>query len=463
MYTTRYKKPISYDFDLIVIGSGAGGGVAAHVAANEGKKVAIIEAGMVGGECLTGSCVPTRALLESAKTLESVQSAHQFGIRPSSVRYNYQSVQTWKQTAIQATGGGENSAAFRSSGITVIKGHSQFISPWTVSVGLRRYSARAFLIASGSSAIIPNIPGLSETGYITYKEAANLTVVPKSIFIIGGGATAYEYAHIFSAFGGRVHVAESGPHLLPKDDPEIGDVAAAALESRGVRVHTASRVIQVSGKTGRKVVTFEQHGQQHRVAVEEIMIASGKSPNIDLGLENTGVYFTDDGIRVNRHMQTNKKHIFAVGDVTGKYMTTAAAMQESKIAAHNLYHRKKVVMNYSAVPQVIDGLPEIATVGTSERELKLTGVPYQTAIAPIGILGQAITTNYTAGFVKITATHTGIVLGASIVAPQAGEMVSLLSFAIQQRHFACDLANLIYPFPSWSEAIRIAAGNIRCI
>ena len=193
------------------------------------------------------------------------------------------------------------------------------------------------------------------------------------------------------------------------------------------------------------------------------MIASGKAPNVDLGLENTGVYFTADGVRTNKYMQTSKKHIYAAGDITGKYLTTAVAMQESKIAAHNLYHRKKVAINYSAVPKVIYGLPEIATVGMSEHQLKLTGTPYQTAIAPIGILGQAITSNYTAGFVKITATHTGIILGASIVAPNAGEMISLLTFATQYRRYACDIANMIYPFPSWGEAIRIAAGNIRCI
>jgi len=463
MYTTRHKKPINYDFDLIVVGSGSGGGVAAHLAAADGKRVGIIEADVLGGDCPNTSCVPTKALLASAATLETVHTASGFGVRPGTTTYNYRSVQAWKNAAVQATGAGNESNAFRSEHITIIKGHAHFINPWIVSVGLRRYSARAFLIASGSSARIPSIKGLQETGYITYKEASRLVSIPKSICIIGGGAVAYEYAQILSAFGSRVHVIESGLHMFPHEDPEVGDSAAAALEDRGVKVHTVARVTAVSGKEKRKVVTFEQHGQQHRIAIEEIMIASGKTPNVDMGLENAGVYFTDEGIRVNRYMQTNKKHIYAAGDVTGKHCTTHAAMQQAKVATHNLYHRKKVVMDYTAIPKVFFGQPEIAVVGASEHELKLTGVPYQTAIAPIGILGKAITSNYSAGFVKLTATHTGILLGASIVAPYASEMVSELSFAIKYRRYACDVANTIHPFPSWSEAIGIAASKIQCI
>lgn len=463
MYRTRYKKPISYDFDLIVIGSGAGGGIAAHLAANEGKKVGIIESGQIGGQCPNFSCIPTKALLRAAETLETVQSASRFGIRPSAVTFNYRSVQAWKEKAIHATGAQDETSAFKSENISIIKGAAHFIGPWTVSVGIRHYSAHKFLIATGSKPFIPDITGLVETGFITYKEAGNLLRLPKSVFIIGGGATAYEYAQIFSTFGSRVHIAESGAHLLSRDDPEVGDCIAATLEHRGVRVHSAARVLHVSGSKTRKIVTFEQHGQQHRVAAEEVMVASGKTPNVDIGLENTGVYFTDDGVRVNRFMQTNKDHIFAAGDVTGSHLSTHVGMHESRTAVHNMYHHKQIPVDYSAIPRIVYGSPEVAIVGKTERELKLTGQPYQTAIAPIGILGKSITSNYTAGFVKITATHTGILLGASIVAPHASELISELTFAIQHHHYACDIANTIHPFPTWSEAIRIAAGNIKCI
>lgn len=463
MLKSKFKKPITYDFDLIVIGSGAGGGVAAHLAAAEGRKVAIIESGPLGGSCPHDSCIPTKALLKTAETLEIVQGAHQFGVRTHSNGYNFKSVHAWQQKAINATGAQSESVAYKSSNITVIKGHGQFISPWVVSVRLRRYTARKFIIATGGGLVIPNIIGLDTIEYLTYKDIHKLPKPPKSIFIVGGGATAYEYAQILSAFGTRVHIAERGLHLLTAEDPEVGDSAEAALATRNVRVHTAAKVVSISGNSTRKLVTFEQHGQQHKVSVEHVMIAVGKRPNIDLGLENTGVSYTSDGIRVNRFMQTNKPHIYAVGDVIGKNSSTHASTQEARIAAHNMYHHKKVAMDYTAIPRVFYGKPEIAIVGKTEHELKLTGLPYQTSIAPIGILGRAITSNYTAGFVKITATHTGVLLGASIVAPHACEMIGELTLAIQLRRHACDVANIVHPFPSWSEAIRIAASRIQCI
>jgi pyruvate/2-oxoglutarate dehydrogenase complex dihydrolipoamide dehydrogenase (E3) component len=463
MFTPKYRKPISYDYDLIVIGSGAGGGVAAQLAASEGKKVAIVEAENVGGTCPHDSCVPTKALLKAAETLEVVKSADAFGIKSTAASFNYRSVQAWKESAIKATGVTHDAHTFSSQNITVIKGHGHFITPWTISVGLRRYSAHQFLLATGSTVYIPAIEGLADTGFITYKEASRLEKIPKSLFIIGGGATAYEYAQIFVAFGTKVHVIESAMHLLPKTDVEVGDIAEAALTNRGVRVHTAAHVRLVSGKAGHKIITFEQHGQQHKIVVEEIMVASGKRPNVDIGLENAGVRYTDEGIYVTKHMQTNKSHIFAAGDVIGHHLSTHVAMQEARIAVHNMYHRKQAAMDYMALPQVYFGQPEIATVGKTERELKMTGDIYQTAIAPISILGRSITSNYTSGFVKITATQSGIVLGASIVAPDASEMIGELTLAVAKRLRACDISNTVHAFPTWSEAIRVAAANIKCI
>ncbi|MFO0882127.1 MAG: NAD(P)/FAD-dependent oxidoreductase [Candidatus Saccharimonadales bacterium] len=463
MFKPKYRKPISYDFDLIVIGSGAGGGVAAQLAAAEGKKVALIEADHVGGTCPHDSCVPTKALLKAAETLEIVKSADSFGIKAHAASFNYRSIQAWKDSAIRATGVTHDAHTFNSQNITVIKGHGHFVSPWTVSVGLRRYSAHRFLLATGSTVYIPAIEGLADTGFITYKEASRLDKIPKSIFIIGGGATAYEYAQIFSAFGAKVHVAESAIHLLPKTDVEVGDSAEAALVSKGVRVHVAAHVKTISGKSGHKIITFEQHGQQHKVVVEEIMVASGKRPNVDIGLENAGVRYTDDGIFVTKHLRTNKDHIYAAGDVVGHHLSTHAAMQEARVAVHNMYHRKAVAMDYTALPQVYFGQPELATVGKTERELRMTGEIYQTAIAPISILGRSITSNYTAGFVKINATQSGVILGASIVAPDASEMIGELTLAVAKRLRACDVSNTVHAFPTWSEAIRVAAANIKCI
>lgn len=460
IYST--KKPTKFDFDLIVIGSGAGGGVSAHLAAGYGKKVGLVEADRLGGDCPNYSCIPTKSLLAAANALDAMKSASKHGLRASNIGYSASSLTTWRDSVIAQANGSQNAKAFTADGIKVIKGHAHFLSPWVISVGTHRYSARKFIIASGSSPIIPEIPGLAESGYITYREAGALKEMPKSIVIIGGGATAYEFGQIFSKFGARVHIVERHRHLLPAEDAEVGDLAEAVLSADGIRVHLNSKVTRVSGEGKHKVVEFEHGGQQHRLACDSVMVASGKKPNVDIGLENTGIKFTSAGIKVGPNLQTTKKHIFAVGDVLGADMFAHVAAQHARVAAHNLFKAKKVRFNNHALPRVFYGMPEIAAVGKNEHQLVSMNVSYQTAIAPIGVVGRSGPANYDSGFVKLIATHSGTLIGASIVAPHAGEMLQELTFAINRGHKACDVAETIHPFPTWSEAIRIAASRIRC-
>jgi dihydrolipoamide dehydrogenase len=458
-------KPKKYNFDLIIIGSGPGGGVAAHLAAAEGKKVGLIESHILGGDCFVNGCLPTKALLKAAETLATVQTSSKFGIRSSAISYNYRSVQAHKEKALSSVGIYNESTIFKSDGIITIRGRAHFLSPWVVSAGIKRYSAPKFFISSGATPIIPKIPGLANAGYITYKQAGHLLKQPRSLFIIGGGGTAYEYAQIFATFGTKVYVADINDHLLSREDPEVSDSAEAALNHKGVYCYTNSRVIEVSGSPGRKIVTYIQNNRHYKVAVEEVMVAIGMQPNLDLGLENAGVSYTTAGIRVNHHMATSCKHIFAAGDVfdTSVPISVQGSILQSRIAIHNMFHRQKITMNYRSVPRCYYGFPEIAVVGSTEHDLKLTGQLYQTAIAPVGVTSKAASNDYTDGFVKIIATHSGIVLGASIVAPSASEMVQELTLAIEQRHYACAVSNTLHLFSSWSEAIRIAADKIKCL
>lgn len=463
MYKLRSKKPEHFDFDLIVIGSGAGGGVAAHLAAAEGKKVGLIESHVLGGDCFVNGCLPTKALLKSTKTLEIVQDAYQFGIKPSSVNYNYRSVQAWKERVIASSGVQNENNVFKSEGITIIRGTAHFLNPWVVSAGLRRYSAPKFLISAGSKPIVPNIPGLKTAGFITYKEAGYLLKPPRSLYIIGGGAVAYEYAQIFSAFGTKVYVAEARDHLMPSEDPEVSDSIQAALNNKGVFTCLSAQVIDITGSPGRKIITFNWDDKQHRLAVEEVMIAAGNQSNIDLGLENAAVATVNKSIKVNRFMRTSCDHIFATGGAINPGTSVHTAIEEGRIAVHNMFHFKKVAMHFYAIPSCFYGNPEVAVVGKTERELQQTGELYQTAIAPIGIIGKAMTNDYSGGFVKIIATHSGMLLGAAIVAPDASEMLQELTYATQYHQHACTIANTLHPFPSWSEAIRLAASKIKCI
>lgn len=461
MYKIKHRRPTHFDFDLIVIGSGAGGGIVAHIAAGKHKKVAIIEADKVGGECPNYGCVPTKALLQSAKVYQTALNASRFGVSASSVKFDYSAVNKWKDKAVFYTGVEDGKKAYSSDGITVLRGHAHFLSPWQISLSNKRYTARNFLIATGTRNVVPPIEGLKDTGYIGYREAISLKSPPKSIFIIGGGAIGCEFTQLFWSFGSKVHIADIDKNLLAREDPEVGELIGAVFEQRGIGVHVNSKIIKVSGSSGKKTVTMETGGRHHSVVVDEILLAAGKAPNLDLGLDNAGVKYDRLGLKVSLHMQTSVKHIYAAGDVVGPYMFTHMAAYQSRIAAHNMFKKKKVSANYHAVPRCTFMDPEVASVGLSEQELREKGIKLQIGTAEISIIGRANTSNESVGFVKVITSHTGVILGASIVSPRASEMIHELTLAIHKGLKARDIVETIHAFPTWSEAVRVACTRIK--
>jgi dihydrolipoamide dehydrogenase len=450
------------DFDVIIIGTGSGGGVAAHELHRKGMKVAVVEQEKIGGECPNYGCIPTKALLQAAETVDTIQRAEHFGITVGKPTVNYPALKAWKDKAVWNTGTHAGEQNYREDGLTVLKGHAHFIDPWTVSVKAKRYTAHKFLIASGTHDFVPPISGLKESGYIGYRDALDFEKPPKSIFIIGGGAIGCEFAEIFSTFGVDVHIAEFADRLLAKEDPEIGELVEALFEAKGVAVYVDSKVVKVEKKGSQKVVSVDTLGKIRKVTVDEVMLAAGKLPNTDLGLENAGVVFDRHGITVNREMRTSVPHIWAAGDVTGGYMFTHVATYQSRIAAQNMSSPLKFAADYRAVPRCVFISPEVAAVGATEAELKAKHIPYQVAAVPISVLGRANTSQQDTGFVKILANKKGVLLGASIVAPRAGEMIHELTIAVQYKMKASKLAYTIHAFPTWNMAIRSAAAKIVC-
>jgi dihydrolipoamide dehydrogenase len=463
VYKTKHVQPSQTDYDVIVIGTGSGGGVGAHELNKKGKRVAVVEQEVMGGECPNYGCIPTKALLQAAETLRTVQRADDFAIKlPGKAEVDYPALKAWKDKAVWNTGTHAGEQNYKEDGISVIKGHAHFIDPWTLSIKGKRYSAKKFLIASGTRDFVPPINGLQEAGYVGYREALEFTKPPKSLFIIGGGAIGCEFTEIFSTFGVDVHVAEFADRLLAKEDPEIGELVAALFEQKGVTVHVDSKVVKVEKKGSQKVVTVETHGKLHKVTVDEVMLAAGKQPNLDLGLENAGVEYTRRGITVNNEMQTSAAHIYAAGDVTGGYMFTHMANYQSRIAAQNMFSKLKHVADYRAVPRCVFISPEVAAVGLTEAELKAKGIKYQVGAVSTGWLGRANTSQEDTGFVKILANQKGVILGASIVAPRAGEMIHELTLACQWKMKASKIVYTIHAFPTWNQAIRSAATKIKC-
>lgn len=463
VYKTKHIQPKITDFDVIIVGTGAGGGSAAHALNRQGKKVAIIEQEVIGGECPNYGCIPTKALLQAAETIDTINRAGDFGVKVSGkVEVDYPALKAWKDKAVWNTGTHAGEKDYTEDGITVIKGHGHFLDPWTIGVKAKRYTAKQFLIATGTHDFVPPIPGLEESGYMGYREALDLTKPPKKLFVIGGGAIGCEFTEFFTAFGVKVHIAEFAPRLLFKEDEEVGELVEALFAQKGVSVHVDSKVVHVEKKGSQKVVTVETHGKQHKVTVDEVLLAAGKVPNTDIGLENAGVEYSRRGIKVGRDMKTTVDHIYAAGDVTGGYMFTHTASYEGRIAAQNMSSPLKHLADFRAVPRCVFISPEVAAVGTTEAELKEKGVKYQVGAVPTSILGRANTSQQDTGFVKILADKKGRILGASIVAPRAGEMIAELALAIQWKMKASKIVYTIHAFPTWNQAIRSAANKIVC-
>ncbi len=462
-YKTNPKKPTHPEYDLIVIGTGAGGGVAAHMAAAKGKRVAVIEQEKLGGECPNYGCVPTKAILQAAETFTTIKHAHNFGIEVNAPKADFVAIKSWKDQAVKNTGTEEGKAAYQSDGIAVISGHAHFIDPWTLSVNGKRHTAHQFLIATGTHDLVPPIPGLKEAGYIGYREALELTKLPKKLCVIGGGAIGSEFTHYFSSFSTEVHLMEFAPRLMAREDEEMSELLQAIFENNGVSVHVESRVVKVEKKGSQKVVSFEKLGKVSKITVDEVLLAAGKVPNTDLGLENAKVdYDPRRGITVDGHMQTSNPHIYAAGDVTGGYMFTHVASYESRIAGHNMFSTLKHVADYRAVPRCVFVDPEFAAVGATEAELKTKSAKYQVAALPTSIIGRANTSQEDTGFVKILADKKGRILGASVVAPRAGEMIQELTMAVQWRMKASKIDYTMHAYPTWSQAVRLCAAKIKC-
>lgn len=451
-----------FDYDLIVIGSGGGGSVAAHMSAALGKRVAIVEAAEIGGECPNWGCIPIKSLLHSANIYDAAKRGQAFGIRGGALSYNYPSIKTWKDKAVHRTGTWQGKRGFEADGITVIMGSAHFISTHEITVNRHHFSAENFLIATGTHDFIPPIDNLEKVGYLTYREAVNLTRPPKSIAIVGAGSIGCEFAELFSIFGTKVHLIDISPRILMKEDEEVSDVIRQEFETkRGMNILLNTKVMGVEKEGLARRVHYQQGREMKSIKVDEILIAAGKLANVDIGLENAGVDYSPKSIAVNEHMQTNVRHIFAAGDVAGPYLFAHTAIYQGQIAAHNMWHKQKIAVDYRAVPRCVFINPEVASVGMSEDECIKRDLKYKIGLAPISIIGRANTTNTDTGFVKVIAEPDGSIIGASIVCPHAGEMIQELTLAIQYGITAQEVANTLHAFPTWSEAVRVACNKIR--
>ncbi len=451
----------SFDYDLIVIGSGAAGSAAATIAARSGKRVAIVEADTFGGDSPNWSDVPTKALLHAAQLYDEARHGARFGLRSSTLSYNYPSLRAWKELAVKRTGAGGNRKFYENEGIATYNSAAHFISPNEISVNRRHLSAASFLIATGSHWVAPDIQGLADVSYLTPRTILESIRPPKSLFIIGGGTVGVEIAQLMAIFGTKVYIGEVASRLLPKEDEEVGVLMERLLkENKGVTPLTQTKVLVVQKDGLGKKVTYLRGGVEKSVRVDEVLVAAGRTPNVDLGLDNAGVRYSPKGIEVNEHLQTNTKHIYAAGDVLGHNGQAHVALLESRVAAHNLLYKQKVSPDYTASPRLAFTFPGIATVGLTEDDCLKRDLDIKKALVPLNMVARSNTSDFRDGFVKLISDKHGTLLGATVVAPHAAEIIHELGLAIKYHLTAADLATTPHAFLSWSEAIRIAATRL---
>jgi dihydrolipoamide dehydrogenase len=448
------------DYDLIVIGSGAAGSAGALIAAGAGLKVAIIEADKWGGSAINYNDVPFAALFHASHLLSQSINGAKFGLSSTNLRYNYPTINNWKNVAIRRAGG-NSKKIFEEAGITCISGLAHFISPYEISVGSNRISAKKFLIATGSEMIDTGIKIPENLNYLTPETVLNLIRPPKTLFIVGAGSTGCELAQYFTELGTKVLIADLKGRLLPSEDEEVGQVFDDVFNRLGIKVLTQSRVVSLEKDLVGKKAIFMRSGYEKSVHVDEILLCTGTTPATDLGLENAGVKYGTTGIKVEKNMQTSIKHIYAAGDcISNKNSCTEKAALEANVAMSHMISRSKELVNYSGITRMTRTWPAIAAVGVTEDDCFSHDRKIRKVVVPLAVAQASNTSDFRDGFVKILTDRNNKIIGATIVAPNAGNLIQELALAVRHEMTPRQLADTPHVASEWSELIRIACRRL---
>jgi dihydrolipoamide dehydrogenase len=452
---------MAQQFDIVVIGGGPGGYVAAIRASQLGAKVALVEKDQLGGTCLNVGCIPAKALLASAERLHELRSADQLGIRVSGeISFDWAAVQSHKERTVRQLLGGVE-LLMKTNGIAVFKGTGSLMARDRVRVdgadGPQELSARHVILATGSAEATPPIAGLDLPGVIGTTAALALDAVPESIAIVGGGANGCEFACTFAEFGAKVTVIEMLDRLVPLEDPDLGAGLQRAFQRRGIDVKTGARVLQVSQQEGGLRVELEADGQRQTVDAQKVLV-TGRAPYTEgLGLDRIGVAMERRFVRVDERMATSVPGIWAIGDLTGKIALAHVASAQGEVAVENALGHEKT-MDYSVVPGVVYSFPQIASVGLSEPKAREAGHDVETGTFPFQASGRAIAARDTEGFVKVVADKKwGRILGVHVLHSRAGDLIEEAVVAMKLESSIEDLVAAIHPHPTFTEAIVEAA------
>jgi pyruvate/2-oxoglutarate dehydrogenase complex dihydrolipoamide dehydrogenase (E3) component/uncharacterized membrane protein YdjX (TVP38/TMEM64 family) len=466
----RWTKPRRFDRNLIVIGGGAAGLVAAYIGAVARAKVTLVEGRRMGGDCLNFGCVPSKALIRAAKLVHQARRASALGLRDARVEFDFGDVMARIRRVITAIAPHDSVERYTALGVEVLLGHAKIISPWSVEVSnasaTQTLTTRAIVIAAGSSPVVPPIPGLSAAECLTSDTIWEISKLPERLVVLGGGPIGCELAQALARFGAAVTVVEMADRILLGEDPDAAAAVASALEEDGVRLLTAHKATRVEKNEQVRSIIVEAFGQQERIECDAILCAVGRAPRVTgFGLEDLGIPLRENRtIETDAYLQTLYPNIYACGDVAGPFQFTHTAAHQAWYAATNalldgLWHVK---VDDSVIPWATFTDPEVAHVGLNETEATRTKTPFELTRYALSDLDRAIVDATTAGFVKVlTVPNKDRILGVTIVGEHAADL--LVEFVLAMKH-GIGLKGIfatIHSYPTLAETNKYVAGNWR--
>lgn len=469
----RWQRPARFDRNLIVIGAGAAGLVSAYIAAATRASVTLIEGHRMGGDCLNTGCVPSKALIRSAKLAHQMRQADRFGLVATPPRVDFAAVMARVQRVIADIEPHDSVERYTGLGVDVVQGHATLIDPWTVEValaggGTRRLTARAIVLATGAAPFVPPLPGLDQVGYLTsdtmWEALKTRTQAPRRLVVLGGGPIGCELSQAFARLGAGVTQIEMAPRLMTREDEDAAAEVRFALERDGVRVLTGHRAVACGTSDGEKWIDVEAGGETRRIAFDDLIVALGRAPRLQgYGLEALGIP-TDRVIETNDYLETLYPNIFAAGDVAGPYQFTHVASHQAWFATVNALFGdfKRFKADYRVIPWATFTDPEVARVGLSEAEARDRGIPHEVTRYGIDDLDRAIADGAAHGFVKVlTPPGKDRILGVTIVGDHAGDLIAEFVLAMKHRLGLNRILGTIHIYPTLAEANKFAAGNWR--
>ena len=463
----NHKKPKSFDNNLVVIGAGSGGLVTSYIAAAVKAKVTLVEKHKMGGDCLNTGCVPSKALIRSAKYLSHIKRSKEFGIKTASAEFDFADVMDRIQSVIKTIEPHDSIERYTKLGVDILQGSAKIISPWEVEVktaeGITVITTRSIVIAAGARPFVPPISGLDQMGPLTSDNIWNLKELPKRLLVLGGGPIGCELTQSFARLGSKVTQVEMLPRIMIREDQEVSEIVMAQFKQEGVDLRVGHTAKEFITKNGEKILIAEHEGQSVKIPFDQVLVAIGRAANVTgYGVEEMGITLSPrKTIETNAFQETNYPNIYACGDVAGPYQFTHTAAHQAWYAAVNaLFGQfKKFKTDYSVIPWSTFTDPEVARVGLNEQEAKEQNISYEVVTYGLDDLDRAIADSEDHGFVKVlTQPGKDTILGVTIVGEHAGDLIAEFVLAMKHGLGLNKILGTIHIYPTMAEANKYVAG-----